>query len=139
MFAMRRLTEQDRAFWLAMVPSERADGFARKLRDGLGYVLLADERPVGVLCYQLFWEELPFLCLLRLDAPCRGRGYGRAAMNQWEEEMRTAGYRMVLTSTQVNEGAQHFYRKLGYKDCGCLVLDEGPLAQPMEMFMSKLL
>ena len=30
------------------------------------------------------------------------------------------GYGMVLTSTQVDEDAQHFYRKLGYKDCGGL-------------------
>ena len=41
----------------------------------------------------------------------------------------------LMTSTQVDESAQHFYRKIGYKDCGCLVLDIPELEQPMEMFL----
>ena len=44
---------------------------------------------------------------------------------------------MVLTSTQVDEDAQHFYRKLGYKDCGGFVIDVTGFQQPMEMFMIK--
>ena len=43
----------------------------------------------------------------------------------------------LMTSTQVDESAQHFYRKIGYKDCGCLVLDIPELEQPMEMFLIK--
>jgi len=42
-----------------------------------------------------------------------------------------------LTSTQVNEDAQHFYRKLGYKDCGGFVIDVPGYEQPMEMFLIK--
>ena len=40
---------------------------------------------------------------------------------------------MVLTSTQVDEDAQHFYRKLGYKDCGRLTVDVPGYEQPMEI------
>ena len=47
------------------------------------------------------------------------------------------GYGVVLTSTQVDETAQHFYRKNGYKDCGSLVMNIPDYEQPMEMFMSK--
>ena len=47
------------------------------------------------------------------------------------------GYGMVLTSTQVDETAQHFYRKNGYKDCGSLVMNIPGYEQPMEMFLSK--
>lgn len=39
--------------------------------------------------------------------------------------------------TQVDEGAQHFYRKLGYKDCGGFVIDISGFEQPMEMFLIK--
>ncbi|WP_312107147.1 hypothetical protein [Lachnoclostridium sp.] len=46
---------------------------------------------------------------------------------------------MIMTSTQVDESSQHFYRKLGYKDCGCLVLDIPGFEQPLEMFMAKAL
>ena len=34
---------------------------------------------------------------------------------------------MVLTSTRSDERAQGFYRKLGYRDCGALLLPEEPL------------
>ena len=47
------------------------------------------------------------------------------------------GYGMVLTSTQVDESAQHFYRKNGYTDCGSLVMNIPGYEQPMEMFLSK--
>lgn len=47
------------------------------------------------------------------------------------------GYDMVLTSTQVDEQAQHFYRKLGYKDCGGFVVDIEGQEQPMELFLIK--
>lgn len=54
-----------------------------------------------------------------------------------KQEMRQFGYGMVMTSAQVDENAQHFYRKLGYKDSGCLVIDIPKYAQPMEMFLIK--
>ncbi|MNP74328.1 hypothetical protein D3C76_1711890 [compost metagenome] len=47
--------------------------------------------------------------------------------------MKQKGYDMVMTSTQADEGAQHFYRKLGYKDAGCLILD----SQPLEILLTK--
>ena len=32
-------------------------------------------------------------------------------MEYWEAEMKNQGFCMVMTSTQVDESAQHFYRK----------------------------
>ena len=60
-------------------------------------------------------------------------------MEHWESEMKTMGYGIIMTSTQVDETAQHFYRKLGYKDCGGLLLDIPGYEQPMEMFLCKAL
>ena len=53
--------------------------------------------------------------------------------------MKEQGYGMVLTSTQVDEQTQHFYRKLGYKDCGGFVVDIKGQEQPMELFLIKAL
>ena len=53
--------------------------------------------------------------------------------------MKSQGYGMLLTSTQVDEDAQHFYRKLGYKDCGGLIIDNPKYEQPMELFLSKII
>ena len=44
---------------------------------------------------------------------------------------------MLLTSTQTDETAQHFYRKIGYKDCGALIMTIPGYEQPMEMFLAK--
>ena len=44
---------------------------------------------------------------------------------------------MFLTSVQVDEEAHHFYRRLGYKDCGGFVIDIPEFEQPMEMFLLK--
>ena len=54
-----------------------------------------------------------------------------------EREMADAGYGMALVSTQVDEDAQHFYRKQGWRDCGCLVLGLPGFEQPMEMFLAR--
>jgi hypothetical protein len=37
------------------------------------------------------------------------------------------GFTQVMTSTLSNEDAQHFYRKLGYRDVGALLLPDEPL------------
>ena len=58
-------------------------------------------------------------------------------MAYWEDDMKLAGYGMVMTSTQVDEDAQHFYRRLGYKDAGGFIVDVPGYEQPMEMIMIK--
>lgn len=73
--------------------------------------------------------------MLWLEEPYRGRGYGKYAVARWEEGMRREGFRLVMTSTLANEGAQHFYRKLDYKDAGCLLLE----GEALEILMTKTL
>ena len=56
----------------------------------------------------------------------------------FDEKVRNKqGYGMLITSTQVDEDAQHFYRKLGFKDCGGFIIDVPGYEQPMEMMMIK--
>ena len=111
--------------------------FDSKVREKNGYVLLENGTPVGLMRYQLFWDNTPFCNLLFIDEPYRKKGYGRLLMAHWEAAMRSQGYGMLLTSTQVDEEAQHFYRKLGYKDCGGFVIDIPGYEQPMELFLIK--
>lgn len=47
--------------------------------------------------------------------------------------MKSQGYGMLLISTQVDEDAQHFYRKMGYRVCGGFVIDIPGYEQPMEL------
>lgn len=108
-----------------------------KLKSRRCYVLKDGDNVVGVMRYNLFWDSIPFLTMIYFDESARGKGYGRQAMHRWENEMRALEFPCVMTSTQVDESAQFFYRKLGYKDTGCLFLDIPALAQPAEIFFIK--
>ena len=139
MISVRYVTEADRTFWFSLDAHLPASEFCRKVRDRQGYVIFVDGSPAGLLRYNLFWDNTPFCTMLYLNAQKRGQGLGRMLMEFWENDMRTQGYGMVMVSTQVDETAQHFYRKLGYKDCGGFIIDIPGYEQPMEMIMIKAL
>ena len=88
---------------------------------------------VGWLRWGLFWDEVPFMNLLHVEASRRGQGLGRLLVGEWERTCARAGHDTVMTSTVSAESAQHFYRKLGYVDAGCLLLP----GEPAELFFVK--
>ncbi|MBD5089270.1 MAG: GNAT family N-acetyltransferase [Clostridiales bacterium] len=137
MIKIRYLKISDREFWYSLDKHLSDTEFKNKVRTKRGYILLLDDKPIGLLRYNLFWDNTPFCTMLFIDWEYQGRGYGKQLMKYWENDMKTQGYGMLLTSTQVDENAQHFYRKLGYKDCGGFVIDIPEYAQPMEMFFIK--
>jgi ribosomal protein S18 acetylase RimI-like enzyme len=65
----------------------------------------------------------------------RKKGIGTKLVNYWEEEMKQKGYKNVLTSTQSNEEAQHFYRKMGYFEIGGLKY----FNHPYEIIFNKII
>ena len=137
MVEIRYAREDDREFWYSLDKHLPLQQFYNKTRDKTGYVLLEDNKPVGLLRYNLFWDKFPFCTMLFIEQNYQRKGYGRKLMEHWENDMKSKGYGMLLTSTQVDEDAQHFYRKLGYKDCGGLVIDVPEFKQPMELFLVK--
>ncbi len=137
MIKIRDMTLDDKVFWYGLDKHLPEEEFVNKVRDKRGYVLEEDGKPVGLLRYNLFWDNTPFCTLLFVDCPYQKKGYGRLLMEHWEADMKEKGYGMVLTSTQVDEEAQHFYRKLGYKDCGGFVPTVPGYEQPMELFLEK--
>jgi len=137
MFMIDYVTEKDKEFWFSLDKHLSESEFLLKVRDQRGYVIRDAGKPIGVLRYNLFWDNTPFLNLIYLMEDYRGKEFGKKAMLHWEGEMRMLGHKAVMTSTQVDEESQHFYRSLGYKDVGCIVLDIPGYEQPMEMFMIK--
>jgi ribosomal protein S18 acetylase RimI-like enzyme len=139
MFEIRYVSDDDKSFWFSLDKHMCESEFALKVRDKRGYVISDNSKPVGIMRYNLFWDNTPFLTLIYMDEAYQSKGFGRQAMLHWENEMRELGYKIVMTSTQADEQAQHFYRKLGYIDRGCLVLDNTPYAQPQELLMIKII
>ncbi|WP_199909924.1 GNAT family N-acetyltransferase [Paenibacillus sp. CAA11] len=93
----------------------------------------ADQENIGWMRFGYFWDNIPFMNMLWIDEEYRGQGGGKEAVYHWEAAMRQRGYMLVMTSTQSDDEAQHFYRKIGYRDAGCLILD----TQPLEMILTK--
>lgn len=96
-------------------------------------VMYEDDKFVGWLRYNLFWDNTPFMNMLYLLDNERGKGNGSRLVIFWENEMKQKNYEFVLTSTQSNEEAQFFYRKIGYVDSGALLLPN----EPLEIFLYK--
>ena len=137
MLSVRHVEKSDEAFWFSLDAHLSKEEFLRKVEQKRGYVLIDDQVPVGLLRYQLFWDQFPFCTLLFIQPDKQKQGCGRSLMSFWEQEMRTLGHQMVMTSTQVDEEAQHFYRKLGYQEAGSLILSIPAYSQPMEIFFVK--
>lgn len=133
MIEIRYIQNTDKVFWYTLDRHLPKLEFDLKVRDKRGYVLLNVGMPIGILRYNLFWDNTPFCTLLYISDKYQRQGYGKKLMEYWENEMEAKGYSLVLTSTQANEEAQHFYRKLGYRDCGSLIMKE----EPTELFLIK--
>ncbi|OPZ89368.1 MAG: Acetyltransferase (GNAT) family protein [Firmicutes bacterium ADurb.Bin419] len=86
-----------------------------------------DDNVVGWLRYNYFWDNTPFMNMLYFDESYRQKGLGSKVVYYWEMAMKEKGYTRVMTSTLANEQAQFFYRKQGYKDAGCLLLENEAL------------
>jgi GNAT superfamily N-acetyltransferase len=137
MVSIRYVQEEDRDFWFKLDKHLSETEFEKKIRDKMGYVLLENNIPSGLLRYNLFWDNTPFCTMLYIDLENQNKGYGRKLMEFWEKDMKSMGYGMLMTSTQVDENAQHLYRKIGYQDSGGLIINIPGFEQPMEMFMVK--
>lgn len=137
MLEIRNVERKDKEVWFSFDKHISEEEFYCKVNNHMGYVIQNGNNPIGVFRWNLFWDSIPFVTLICLKEEQRKNGIGKEVMAFWEKEMKEKGYKAVMTSTQVDETAQHFYRKIGYKDCGCLVLDIPELEQPMEMFLIK--
>ncbi len=124
----------DREFWYTLDKHLPEAEFLNKIASRSAYVICVSDRPVGLLRFSLFWDEIPFMNMLYIAEAFRKRGFGRMLVEFWENDMQKRGFSRVLTSTQSNEDAQHFYRKLGYRDCGGFIVSKG---DPLELMLVK--
>lgn len=137
MIEIRFAQESDHALWMSIDGHLPEGEFANKARSRQAYLLLEDGAPAALMRYNLFWDSVPFCTLLYVLEGYRGRGFGRMLMERWAADMKALGHGMLMTSTQTDETAQHFYRKLSYRDAGGLIIDVPRYAQPMELFLIR--
>jgi ribosomal protein S18 acetylase RimI-like enzyme len=98
-----------------------------KIRRDEVYIVREGNEIVGTLRYSLFWDNTPFMNMLKIKEAYQKKGLGSSLVLFWEKEMMQEKHACVMTSTQADESAQHFYRKIGYVDIGGFVLPNEPL------------
>jgi len=137
MFSMDYAVIDDISFWKSLDRHLPESEFFLKVKEKRCYIIKDDDIPIGIFRYNLFWDLIPFLTLIHINEAYRHKGFGTLAVGQWEKEMLSLGHSLVMTSTMVEETSQHFYRKLRFKDSGCLIKPFPPYNETMEMFMMK--
>lgn len=110
-----------------------AEALKKKIFDKNILIAEADGEFAGWLRYNFFWDEIPFMNMLFVPLKFRNIGIGGKLVSGWERLMFQQGYKLLLTSTQANEYAQHFYRKLGYSDLGGFT----PFGEEYEIILGK--
>ena len=111
----------------------RKEEWKRIIENNQALIFYVDNDFAGWLRWNLFWDEIPFMNMLYFPEEYRGKGYGTQMVKFWENEMVKLGYDKVMTSSQANESAQHFYRKLGYRDAGSFF----PCCEDLEIIFTK--
>jgi GNAT superfamily N-acetyltransferase len=94
------------------------DVLSRKVMNEEMYIAYEGTTFIGWLRYNLFWDNMPFMNMLYILAEYRGIGIGKRLVQFWERNMKSQGHKTLMTSTQQNETAQHFYEHLGYRAVG---------------------
>jgi ribosomal protein S18 acetylase RimI-like enzyme len=112
----------------------------KKISDGQVIVCMKGETHLGCMRFGFGWDMFPFLNFIIVEKDIRRRGIGRELMGFWEQEMKAKGHQLVMTSTDVDEEAQHFYRKLGYRDSGGILFPQELFpGSAMELVLIKIL
>ncbi|MDC7290216.1 GNAT family N-acetyltransferase [Blautia schinkii] len=133
------MEKQDKDFVMSIDQHVNDNEYNKRVYTKTGYIMWEKDVPVGIMHYSVLWDNIPFLNFLFVDKKYRNKRVASQTLAFWENQMKQQGYKMTMVSTQADEDAQHFYRKLGYIDCGGLVFNHTPFDQPMELFFRKVL
>lgn len=77
MTEIRYVQLEDKEFWYGLDKHLSNKEFEKKVRDKQGYILLEDNKPIGLLRFNLFWDNTPFCTMLFVDWNYQGKGYGK--------------------------------------------------------------
>jgi GNAT superfamily N-acetyltransferase len=75
----------------------------------------------GLIRYELLWTTVPFMSLIVIEEPHRGKGYSKLMLEFLKDHLRAQGSVALLSSSQTDEpGPQHWHRHMGFKTNGII-------------------
>ncbi len=110
-----------------------ADVIETKIK--LGEVIVTDDggQITGILRFSWFWDYLPFINYIWVEEGFRHVHRASRMIQKLEEITEGRNYPAIMTSTQADEAAQNFYRKIGFEDAGGFTMHR----QAFELIMIK--
>jgi GNAT superfamily N-acetyltransferase len=110
----------------------------KKIAEEEVFVLVVDGRPAGYIRLEYHWSIVPYIALIRIEVPYRGRGYSRDLLEFVENFLRDRGYDTLYSSSTGDEAEpQAWHRHMGFVECGFIAgMNEGGVG---EVFFRKTL
>ena len=110
----------------------------RKIDQREVLVVEVEGKPAGYLRFEYLWSIQPYISLIHVLEPYRGKGVGRALLEHLEDVLRGEGHTVLFSSSQVDEPPpQAWHRHMGFQECGVISgVNEGGVG---ELFFRKAL
>lgn len=67
MIEIRYVQTEDKEFWYSLDRHLPEPEFENKVSNKRGYIIFDDNKPIGLLRYNLFWDNTPFCTMLFID------------------------------------------------------------------------
>lgn len=75
----------------------------------------------GLIRYDVLWSTVPFLSLIYIEEPYRGKSYSIKMLEFLKQALRDEGYVALLSSSQTDEPeAQSWHHHMGFKYNGII-------------------
>jgi len=136
-YTIRYAIDSDKSFWFNNDKNMDEFTFENKIQNYMAYIFEDRQKKIGILRYSLFSDHIPFCNLVCIAEGYRNKGCGRALMQYWEQDMSSRGYSFTMVSSYIDDEIHHFYRKMGYRDVGGIIIPDKRNDNRMEIMMIK--
>ena len=96
MTTIRHLEISDKEFWYSLDKHLPETEFENKVYTKRGYILSLEEKPIGLLRYNLFWDSVPFCTMLFIDRSYQRKGYGKQQLQLLLDYAKSSGMTSVI-------------------------------------------
>ncbi len=121
-----RFAQERDVDWCMYTGGMTSDEFVKRKVD-LKEIVVAEigGSPVGYLQFDYLWPgyrfSVPLISFINVLKEHQRRGVGRSILGFLERHLHRKGYKLLLSSSQVNESdPQEWHRHMGFYECGFL-------------------
>lgn len=72
MIKIKHMQYEDKEFWFSLNTHISESEYKNKVQNKCAYVLFCDDNPIGLLRYNLFWDNTPFCNMLYITEQYQG-------------------------------------------------------------------